>query len=293
MSNSPSKRWCFTTNNYNEDDIAKFKNVECLYIVIGFETSTSGTPHLQGFVTFKEHKRLSAMKKICSKSHWEQAKGTSVQASDYCKKTTDYYERGNAPLHGRRNDLEKVYEQIRAGASDLELADQFPGQWTRYYKAFARYRSMLPVSFPSVSPYPLRDWQQELNGLLNGTPSDREIIFVVDRNGASGKSWFAKYYASLHPGKVQILKPGKKADMAYELRTDIRVLFMDCPRSRSEVLDYEFLESLKDQMVFSGKYESTTKKFDKPLHVAVLMNEQPLHDKLSRDRYRSILPPQM
>jgi len=106
----------------------------------------------------------------------------------------------------------------------------------------------------------------------------------VDENGNKGKSWFSLYYASLHPGKVQIMKPGKKADMAYELKTDIRVFFLDCPRSRHEVLDYDFLESLKDRLVFSPKYQSTTKVMP-ACHVVVLCNEMPDSTKLSHDRY--------
>jgi len=78
MSTLKSKRWCFTTNNYDDKDIVKFKNLTCIYIVIGYEMSSSGTFHLQGFCTFKDQKRLFAMKKICSKSHWEPTKGTSV-----------------------------------------------------------------------------------------------------------------------------------------------------------------------------------------------------------------------
>lgn len=283
---SVSKRWCFTINNYTPGDENTFSSLVCSYLILGKEVGEMGTPHLQGFVIFKENKRLSGVKKIHPKAHWEIAKGTSQQASDYCKKEGSFREEGTLPFPGKRCDIEDIHNDIKLGLTDIEIAEKYPGQFSRYYKSFQYYRSLLPTVYPIPLTYhPLNAWQQKLNQYLSRDPSDRQICFVVDPDGNSGKSWFTLYYASLHPGKVQILKPGKKADMAYELRVDIRVLFMDCPRSRSELLDYEFLESLKDRLVFSGKYQSITKAFNKALHVVVFMNEWPNSEKLTSDRY--------
>ena len=281
-----STRWCFTVNNYTPEDENTFFSVPCSYLVLGKEEGDSGTPHLQGFITFPKPKRLSAMKKIHPKAHWEIAKGTSEQASLYCQKEGSFREKGTLPFPGKRSDLDEIHDLIKLGTPEVEIAEKYPGSYARYYKYFGYYKSLLPLSYPLPLTYhPLNAWQQKLNEYLNRDPSERQICFVVDSAGNSGKSWFTLYYAHLHPGKVQILKPGKKTDMAYELRADIRVLFMDCPRSRSELLDYEFLESLKDRLVFSGKYQSVTKAFKKAVHVVVFMNEYPNSEKLTSDRY--------
>jgi len=85
---SPSIRWCFTLNNYTENEYSSiidiFKIKSKLYI-IGNEIGESKTPHLQGYVEFKtkvrpmglfEHKRI----------HWEKAKGNKEQNIEYCSK---------------------------------------------------------------------------------------------------------------------------------------------------------------------------------------------------------------
>lgn len=115
-------------------------------------------------------------------------------------------------------------------------------------------------------------------------PDERKIIFLVDRKGNQGKSWFARYYHHLHEDSSQIILPGKKLDMAYTVR-HVRVFFLDCPRSKQgDFIQYDFLEELKNGAVFSGKYESKMKWLDTP-HIVVLMNESPDMSKLSLDRY--------
>jgi len=141
---------------------------------------------------------------------------------------------------------------------------------------------------PKLAMHPLRDWQAELNTYLNGEINEREIVFIVDRTGNKGKSWFFRYYEQNHEENCQIILPGKKADMAHVLQEGKRSYLFDCPRSKQgEFIQYDFLEEIKNGNVFSGKYESKNKRFDIP-HVAVAMNEDPDMDKLSRDRYKII-----
>lgn len=48
------KRFCFTLNNYNDDDLEKLKEYAqqwCQFAIIGKEIApTTGTPHLQGYM---------------------------------------------------------------------------------------------------------------------------------------------------------------------------------------------------------------------------------------------------
>ena len=58
-----AKRWCFTLNNYTEDDL---KNLELGFdrdkFIIGKEVGENGTPHLQGYVNLEVKQRLTELK---------------------------------------------------------------------------------------------------------------------------------------------------------------------------------------------------------------------------------------
>ena len=84
--NSNTRRWLFTLNNYTEEEEISLQELECSYLVYGREIGKDGTPHLQGFVTFKNTKRFSAMKKVSQRAHWEAAKSSSKINRDYCMK---------------------------------------------------------------------------------------------------------------------------------------------------------------------------------------------------------------
>ena len=95
------KRFCFTFNNYTEEDEKKLKEElekNAKYAVYGHEEGEQGTKHLQGFVIWNGNRRPASLKKINEKIHWENAFGTSQQASDYCKKDgKDIFEIGTLP----------------------------------------------------------------------------------------------------------------------------------------------------------------------------------------------------
>ena len=123
-----------------------------------------------------------------------------------------------------------------------------------------------------------------LGDRLSSVPNDRDIVFVYDPQGNKGKTWFAKWFCKKH-SDAQYLEPSKKADMAFCLQDDLRVLFVNVTRSQAEHSEYlyAFLESVKDGMVFSPKYESRMKIL-KPCHVVVMLNSYPKTELLSRDR---------
>lgn len=101
-----SKNWCFTLNNYTDDDVKALKLVKCRYICLGFEIGEEKkTPHIQGFIQFETKVRLTAWKKINKKIHAEIMKGTCEQAIAYCKKGGVYEEKGDVIKMGERLDL--------------------------------------------------------------------------------------------------------------------------------------------------------------------------------------------
>lgn len=141
-----SKRWCYTLNNYSAVEKELMEKIECVYQVIGIEKGENGTPHLQGFIIFKSNKRLSNMKTINKRAHWEPAKGTSEQASTYCKKDGNFKEFGRLPMTSSQvaqkgGDAEKkrwddAKEMARNGNIDDVPSDIF----IKYYRTLKEIR---------------------------------------------------------------------------------------------------------------------------------------------------------
>jgi hypothetical protein len=288
-----TKNWCFTLNNYTIEDekrIQQQKDCPGVYCVYGREVGDSGTKHLQGFISFPTRKRMSYLVKHIGQAHYSMARMIS-NSIQYCKKDGDFVEFGEPPPdkhQGQRNDIERFKEAVKNGLTDLkQIREEHSKFYARHEKFVIAYvRDHIPIH--KVEDHPLRDWQITLNQTLKLAPDKRKIIFLVDTVGNAGKSWFFRHYEQLHPDNTQIIIPGKKLDMAYALNENNRVVFFDCPRSKQgEYIQYDFLEEVKNGNVFSGKYESRTKRFSTP-HVVVAMNESPNMNLLSEDRYEVI-----
>jgi len=104
------RAYCFTYNNYPQNVEDQLVVLECVYLVAGYETApTTGTPHLQGFVYFRNAKTLSAARRVLQGAmpgcHLEPSKGSPRQNRIYCLKLGEgdqpndrYYERGTLPM---------------------------------------------------------------------------------------------------------------------------------------------------------------------------------------------------
>lgn len=92
-----SRNWCFTLNNYTPEEEENVKQWSCKYLVYGREVGESLTPHLQGTVCFDTNQRLSALKKLQHRCHWEPCKAVK-QSIEYCKKDGNVFEKGDAPM---------------------------------------------------------------------------------------------------------------------------------------------------------------------------------------------------
>lgn len=287
-----AKNWCFTLNNYSDEDCTRFNaldsNDRVQYLVYGKETGENGTPHLQGFVQFRDRLRFNAVSAIIGRAaHLERARNVPASIT-YCKKDGDFVEIGSQTGgSGSRTDLDEFKDAVKGGMLSLqEIRENHSEVYAKYTRFCLQY---VDDNSPDkeLPDHAFRGWQADLNEFLNRAPDDRTISFVVDHEGNSGKTWFAHKYSQSHDG-VQVLQPGKKADMAYALDSSIRVLFVDAPRSKQgEFLQYDFLEDVKNGYVFSTKYESRVKQLGR-CHVVVMMNETPDMAKLSLDRYNII-----
>lgn len=287
-----SCRWCFTLNNPTPEDVPRLQALapQVRYLVFGRETGENGTPHLQGFVIFLTRKRLrSAKREIGDRAHLEVARGTSLQAAQYCKKEGDFEEYGEVPNERQRtdwSDLKKwVLDQPSKPSAKL-VAEEYP----RFFNSYGRIMEWIDLIYPSpplVDPETQpRRWQQHLAAELAPEANPRTVHFIIDAEGGCGKSWFCEWWSARNPDKVQILSSGKQTDLFYLIDESREFFFFDIPRSQSEYLQYPVLEKLKDRRITSTKYQGRVKVLAKCPHVVVFMNENPDRNKLSRDRYK-------
>lgn len=134
--------WCFTCNNFTDEDEQIFNELECRYIIYGREIGASGTPHLQGYVEFQNPRGGRGLKRVHPRAHWEGRWGTPEEASEYCRKGPSVVERGELPRQGARTDLEEAASMVHSGQPLKKVADSFPAVYLKYHKGLAALKSM-------------------------------------------------------------------------------------------------------------------------------------------------------
>ncbi len=107
------------------------------YLTYQKEVGENGTPHFQGYVEFEQAKRLSAVKKISPRAHWEIRAGTPKQAAQYANKPETrvagpWTDGESGPGKGSRTDLESVGRESISGIPIKAITEQNPGLFMQY-----------------------------------------------------------------------------------------------------------------------------------------------------------------
>ena len=84
---SPSKRWCFTLNNYTKEECSSIVPIlreQCKKYMVSKEVGEEcGTPHLQGFLEFKKKQRPMSAFSFTNRIIWEKCGGNDDQQVVY------------------------------------------------------------------------------------------------------------------------------------------------------------------------------------------------------------------
>jgi len=250
----------------------------------------TGRIHIQGYSEWSAPiKLITVLTKIpcLLGSHFELPKGTRDQCRDYCRKedtqVSDPVEVGEwvSGGQGHRTDLDNFTSAIKEGKSDYELAND----WTKHFLLHGNKVTQLRAALkkrPRDESFHPKTWQQDIIDRVKAPADDRTILWVLDSRGGKGKSrlarhLFCEYGACLLSGKV--------ADMAYMYNGE-RIVVFDITRAAAEHSDhlYTMAEAIKNRMVISTKYMSTTKYCEEDVHVIFFANEHPKEGKWSDDR---------
>lgn len=150
-----ARYWCFTINNPTRDtqDLDGSANFGWLdlkllltspdlgYVICQLEQGEEKTAHLQGYCEMTKNQRLSGMKKLLPRAHWEVRKGTQLQAIDYCRKEEGRlegpWEHGEKKENrqGARTDLAVACALLKEKGL-LAVSVEYPHLWTKHHKGF-------------------------------------------------------------------------------------------------------------------------------------------------------------
>lgn len=138
----------YTINNYTPTDWIRVRDLDCQYNVMGKEVGATGTPHIQGCVTFKTPIRF---KKACTLlgGHLTRPKHLNA-ARKYCMKDGDYQIIGQLE-QGKRTDLLAVYDSITEGKSLREIANSHPSEFMKYHGGISRLISLQSDDTPRTT----------------------------------------------------------------------------------------------------------------------------------------------
>ncbi|QBX89268.1 replication associated protein [Apis mellifera virus-6] len=247
-----SKRWSFTffeENGSNGYNILEeeLKKIGCDYI-LGKETCpNTGKKHIQGYVEFNSKIR---------------------------------------PLENKTLKSLKIHWEKSNGDRQSNI---------NYCSKEGNFFSTFFVKRPLIDPLKgktLRPFQQKIVDLVNEF-NDRKIYWFWDENGNTGKTSIAKHLCINYPNKILFVS-GKSNDIKYAVKefcsnpnNDLYMCIFYFTRTVEDFISYEAIESIKDGILFGGKYESGMCVFNNP-QIICLANFEPNKDTLSLDRWNIV-----
>lgn len=205
-----AKNWVFTLNNYTETNVEFLSTLfdrngdatadtgtnagdkPIQYLCFGREVGVGGTPHLQGYVSFRSRRtrRQVATDLGLQRAHIEVARGSPRQNIDYCQKDGAFLEFGEAPAGaGSRSDLLAVQELLAGGSSVRDIAESHFGVFLRYQRALRQYADF----FAEV-----RNWPTEVRVYwgASGAGKTRAVYAEFEQSDVyshPGSVWFDGY----------------------------------------------------------------------------------------------------
>lgn len=248
-----TRAWFLTWNNPPADavdQVIRYSETEQCTYVCQIESGTLCTKHLQGCIRFKNPR--ANWPNINSNIHWEKCRNWR-SACKYCSKLDT---RVSGPFTNVKN---------------------------------LRFRRTVRDPLDSVALY---SWQESALQILECDPKDREIFWFWDRNGNTGKTSLAKHIRIKY-GLSCVLCQGASRDIfklvadRSEKNIDIKIVIFLLTRADENRCSYRAIESIKDGLCVSTKYEPIDLYFNTP-HVFIFGNFPPQCDLISNDRWKII-----
>jgi len=243
---SPSKKWCFTLNNYTSEEVEELSSkvpLICDKYICAFEVGENQTPHIQGFLNFIT--KCRPMSKFNNERiHWEKCRGSLTDNINYCSKE------GNVFLNKGMPKPVKLMTSDMLRPVQLKIANQFLEDED---ELFGRNIYWFYEEIGGWGKSILAKYMVDCMGAMLVQGANNDILCGIQK------------YIELNEEAPKII-------------------IFDIPRTNENHISFQAIEAIKNGMFFSGKYESGMCRFNSP-HILVFANETPDCSKLSQDRW--------
>jgi len=239
-----SRGYCFTLNNYTDEDVEYTKALECEYLCFGKEIApTTNTPHLQGYLYFSNARTWQSTQKLLKRCFCEPALGSAVQNEAYCSKAdNDFFEKGVKPVTQKdKGDAEKsrwkeIIELTEQNKMD-ELRDKYPDVYFNKQNCISAVQKRFKRKLDVIEGEMQHEWivgktgcgksrraRAENPGAYIKDPnstwwcgySGEEVVIIDDfdcfqvKQGGDMKRWLDRYpFQAQTKGGMEMIRPQK------------------------------------------------------------------------------------
>lgn len=242
---SAGKYWCFTYNNYSNEKLIELVDTFVKKNIKYFFTKEIGKSGTPHLQGFINSSKL-------------------IRPIECMQNKNIHWEKCRGSLEDNVNYCSKTKSEI---FSNMEIKKKLED----------------PLLGKELYPF-----QKEILNIINDEPDRRSIYWFWEKNGKVGKTALAKHICLTE--KYSIFLSGKGNDIKFgvskflEKNAYLHVAIFYYTRDYEEYVSYDALESIKDGIFYSSKYESSMCLFNSP-HVIVFANFAPNSAKLSQDRW--------
>ncbi len=184
-----ARNWCWTLNNHWQyDPLDPESWPHHRYTVFQEEIGETGNPHLQGYSEFNSPMKFVTMTQLIPGAAFFKRNGPKAKARAYCMKAdtriSDPEEFGEWSTHqGERSDLDEACDDIKAGKTRYELAQDHSSTFVRYYKGLDELRlAVLPPTFTpehSLEEFRLQPLELTQSQLIFGASAIGKTQFAL------------------------------------------------------------------------------------------------------------------
>lgn len=137
-----SRRWFITENNPTEEEIQRFKELDCIWLFLCKEhqDQENATPHIHVAVVFNNARRWSTLHKLFPRADVEPMDGSPQSCKTYMTKEEgiETFEKGEIPKsRGESNEeTKKKWNDAYTAAKEGRFDDIPRDMWVRYQNSF-------------------------------------------------------------------------------------------------------------------------------------------------------------